>query len=85
MPSRLRFEAVLKYHQHYILSQHPDFPDVFNWLVDFPLRYEVHLNRTRFWVPEGSVYTEFALRWGHACPRVDSTLDLATGLPLDSK
>jgi hypothetical protein len=27
------------------------------------LRCEVHLNRTRFWVPEGPVLTEFYLRF----------------------
>lgn len=71
-------------YQHYILTAHPDFVDVMNWVGSFPLRCEFHLNRVRFWVPEGSTYTEFALRWGYACPRVDPTLDLATGLPLDS-
>jgi hypothetical protein len=70
-------------HQHYILTQHPDFQDVINWVGSFPLQCEFHLNRTRFWVPDGSIYTEFALRWAHACPRVDPTLDLATGLPFD--
>ena len=70
--------------EHYILTQHPDFADVLTWVGSFPLQCEFHLNRTRFWVPEGTIYTEFALRWGHACPPVDPRLDTATGLPVDN-
>ena len=69
-------------HQHYILTNHPDFVDVIDWVGSFPLRCEMHLNRTRFWVPDGSIYTEFCLRWLHSCPAVDPDLDSATGLPI---
>lgn len=27
------------------------------------LKHELHLNRTRFWVPEGPILTEFYLRF----------------------
>jgi hypothetical protein len=27
------------------------------------LQHELHLNRTRFWVPEGAILTEFYLRF----------------------
>jgi len=43
---------------------------------------EVHLNRSRFWVPNSSLLTEFLLRFADCCVEVDATLDLATGLPI---
>jgi hypothetical protein len=58
--------------EFYILSDDPEFVAVLNWVGSWPLRCEVHLNRTRFWVPLGPVYTEFALRWLHCCRPVDS-------------
>ena len=27
------------------------------------LQHELHLNRTRFWIPEGAILTEFYLRF----------------------
>ena len=67
--------------QYYILTQHPACASVFEFIRDHKLACEVHLNRTRFWVPEGSVLTEFILRFSDSCPYVDESLDLATGLP----
>jgi hypothetical protein len=67
--------------QYYILTLDPRASEVFNFIRDHKLTIEVHLNRTRFWVPEGSVLTEFLLRFGDCCPYVDSSADLATGLP----
>lgn len=69
--------------EHYILTRDPHCASVFDFIKQWDLRCEVHLNRTRFWVPEGSVYTEFALRFSHCCPPVDPSLDLATGLTID--
>jgi hypothetical protein len=69
--------------EHYILNQHPCSQSVFQFISDHKLTVEVHLNRTRFWVPlEGSVATEFALRFLDACPQVDHLSDLATGYKL---
>jgi hypothetical protein len=67
--------------EHYVLTLDPRCPEVFGFITAHNLVLEVHLNRTRFWVPLGSVYTEFALRFGDCCPRVDPALDLTTGLP----
>ncbi len=67
--------------QYYVLSQDPQIEAVFDFISDKNLRFEVHLNRTRFWVPEGSVLTEFLLRFP-MLPTVDPGLDLATGLAI---
>ena len=66
--------------QYYILNQDARAQEVFNFIREHQLALEVHLNRTRFWVPEGAVLTEFLLRFADICPYVDPTLDLATGL-----
>jgi hypothetical protein len=68
--------------QHYILTTCPEFATVLEFIRTQGLQYEIHLNRTRFWIdPISPLSTEFLLRWSHCCPVVDSSLDLATGLP----
>ena len=47
------------------------------------LRYELHLTRTRFWVPEGRVLTELLLRFSECVDQVDESRDLATGFPIE--
>ena len=49
--------------QYYVLSQDPNLLEVFEFIRYHRLKHEVHLNRTRFWVPEGAVLTEFYLRF----------------------
>ena len=68
---------------YYILNRNPRAAELFDFIRDHQLAVEVHLNRTRFWVPEGLVLTEFLLRFGECSHYVDPRLDLATGLPLD--
>ena len=68
---------------YYILNQDPRATLVFEFIRHYQLRVEVHLMRTRFWVPEGWVLTEFLLRFGDCVEQVDPMLDLATGLPVD--
>ena len=71
---------------YYILNLDPHCGEVFEFIRDHNLTVEVHLNRTRFWVPEGSTLTEFLLRFGHVCHQVDEARDLATGLgPLEQE
>jgi hypothetical protein len=67
--------------EYFVLTLDPNFGSVLRWITDHKLVMEVHLNRTRFFVPEGPLYTEFQLRFAHCCPLVDPRLDLATGLP----
>jgi hypothetical protein len=66
--------------QYYILTRDPRITEVFEFIGQHGLRCEVHLNRTRFWVPEGSIFTEFALRFSDCCTSVDQYEDLVTGL-----
>jgi len=69
--------------EYYILTMHPNAREVLNWVWDNSLKYEVHLNRTRFWVPiDSSLNTYYQLWLSEYCGIVDSTLDLATGLPI---
>ncbi len=69
-------------HHYYVLNLDPRAIDVFDFIVQHHLQCSVHANRTRFWVPDGSVLTEFLLRFSDCCTRVDPTLDLATGLKI---
>ncbi len=57
--------------EHYILNRDPQASAVFDFIQRCNLAHELHLNRTRFWVPEGVIRTEFALRWSHICPPVE--------------
>jgi hypothetical protein len=68
--------------QYYVLNLDPRANQVFEFIREHKLTCEVHLNRTRFWVPEGTVLTEFILRYNDTCPRVDDELDLITGRPI---
>ena len=67
---------------YYILNQDPRTREVFEFIRDHKLAVEVHLNRTRFWIPEGTVLTEFLLRYGECVFHVDDSADLATGRPI---
>jgi hypothetical protein len=72
--------------QYYILTLDPRAAEVFNFIRDHNLTLEVHLNRTRFWIPEdSSVLTEFVLRFSDCCPYVDTSADMATGLPISNQ
>lgn len=66
-------------HHYYILTLDPNMGTVIRWVLANQLEYEPHLRRTRFWIPDGPVYTEFLLRFAECCTRVDDTVDLATG------
>jgi hypothetical protein len=64
---------------YYILNLDPRTREVFEFIRDHKLAVEIHLNRTRFWVPEGGVLTEFLLRYSECVHLVDESVDLATG------
>jgi hypothetical protein len=70
--------------QYYILTLDPRRCEVFEFIDYHNLRFEAHLNRTRFWIEEGSsTLTEFLLRFSDCCPYVDETVDLVTGRPFN--
>ena len=66
--------------QYYVLNQNPRHSDLVGWIRAHGLDHEIHLNRTRFWVPHGPVLTEFILRFSDDCGRVLDSQNLATGL-----
>ena len=68
---------------YYILNQDPRTVEVFEFIRHHALTVEVHLNRTRFWVPNGTVLTELLLRFHQCVHYVDDSLDLATGRPYE--
>ena len=57
-------------HQYCVYTKNEHFLEVASWLQEHTIKYELHLNRTRFWVPDGSMLTEFLLKWGNVCPSV---------------
>lgn len=62
--------------QHYVLNQDPRALAVLEFIDFHGLDHEVHLNRTRFWVPlDTPLYTAFALQFGHCCPIVEGELN----------
>ena len=67
--------------EFYVLTLNPQVGEIFRYIQQRGFEYEVHLNRTRFWIPkDSSVLTEFVLRFADSCPRVDPNLDPITGL-----
>ena len=65
---------------YYILTLDPHRSEVFGFIDYHKLRFQVDPNRTRFWVPEGSVLTELLIRFGDCCHYVDDAVDLTTGM-----
>ena len=57
-------------YEFFVLTRDTEFINVGRWIAHNRLQHEVHLNRTRFWVPEGPLLTEFLLRWRDRCPPV---------------
>ena len=59
--------------EYYILTMHPQAREVLTWVFDNDLQFEVHLNRTRFWVPsDSSLHTYFQLWLSDVCPAVEN-------------
>jgi len=57
--------------QYAIYTVDPKFLPCLEWVERNQLQWEPHLNRTRFWVPEGPLLTEFVLRWAEHCEFID--------------
>lgn len=65
--------------QYCVYTQDPEFYTVLKWLDSRNIEYDVHLNRTRFSLVDSALLTEFLVKWGDRCPRVDPRQNLATG------
>jgi hypothetical protein len=59
--------------QYYVLTSNSDFLDVFTFIRNHNLEFSAHLNRTRFWVPDGPTLTEFLLRFAHTTSLVSDS------------
>ena len=68
-----------KLYQFAVYTRSDEFVEVINWLRRNNIRAEVHLNRTRFWIPYSPELLEFLLTWGSVCPRVDDETDHVLG------
>lgn len=68
---------------YYVFTQAPEASLVFKFIQEHSLRFELHLTRTRFWVPEGRLQTELMIRFSECVFLVDEGLDLATGMPIE--
>jgi hypothetical protein len=68
--------------QYCVFTSSPEFIEVLDWLDKNEIKCEVHLNRTRFWIPDGELKMMFLLKWSHCCPIVHDNEDLVTGIRL---
>ena len=68
--------------QFALLNQDPKLKDLIEFIQQHELEHEIHLNRTRFWIPEGPVLTEFLLRFD-TYHIVSDLQDPVTGQVLD--
>lgn len=64
--------------QYCVYTRDDRFLDVTNWLKVNKIKIELHLNRIRFWVPDGPVLTDFLLRFSNVCPAVAESDDYVT-------
>lgn len=68
---------------YFVYTIEPRASEVFKFIYEHDLEFELHLTRTRFWVPKNSkVLTELLLRFSECVYLVDEALDLASGLPI---
>lgn len=56
--------------EYYVLNHDPRMSLVLEFIHSHNLTHELHLNRTRFWVPPGPIRTEFMLRHADHCAPV---------------
>lgn len=64
--------------QFAIYTRDEQFLNVVKYLKTNNFKYEAHLNRTRFWIPEDESMM-FRLTWGHTCAEVHEDEDYLTG------
>jgi len=65
-------------YQYCVYTHQSEFREVVSWVNSRDWEFEVHLARTRFWVPHRD-HVEFVLRWGAVCKNVDHETDHALG------
>jgi len=65
--------------QYAILTRSDNFNTVIAYIKEHNLDYEVHLNRTRFWVPD-NLHVAFLSQFGSMVNPVHPQEDLMTGM-----
>ena len=61
--------------QYCVYTWHKQFGEVIQWITQNNIKFEVHANRTRFWVPGGAVSTEFLLKYTNVCSLIKERTD----------
>jgi hypothetical protein len=64
-----------------VSTAHPRISEVTEWLSLRGIIYALENNRVLFPVPEGTIYTEFALRFADCARPVGLDIGLALGFP----
>ena len=65
--------------QYCVYTRDSHYIEVTDWIKENNIEFEAHLNRIRFWVPEGPKLTWFLVNWAHVCPAVNENEDYVTG------
>ena len=65
--------------QFCVYTRDDHFVEVIRWLKNNNIKFESHINRTRFWIPEGPTLTWFLVTWADVCPEVKENEDYLTG------
>jgi hypothetical protein len=64
--------------QFAVYTRDEQFLEVVKYLKLNNIKYEAHLNRTRFWIPNDELMM-FRLTWGNTCTEVHEDEDYLTG------
>lgn len=65
--------------QYCVYTRDVNFFNVLEWIKENNVEFEAHINRTRFWIPEGPKLTWFLINWADVCPEVQENEDYLTG------
>ena len=63
-------------YQYAVYTGSSKFLEVCDWLIANAVMFEPHLNRTRFWLRDGPLLTEFLLKYSMHCSIVEDKHDL---------
>lgn len=62
--------------QYCVYTRSPKFREIALWLIEHKIKYEPHLNRTRFWIDQGSPeMVMFMLTHREDCVKVQDSAD----------
>jgi hypothetical protein len=67
--------------QYCVYTRSPKFREIALWLIEHKIKYEPHLNRTRFWIDQDSPeMVMFMLAYREDCELVPEGQDYTTGV-----